>query len=175
MQKRKVQELKIQAALFGIEIPDENAADKKKAKIEAEVDDPLRNFPNDVTYCSVKDCDAKIRLSEQLKKRPIESQWDNYRKECCLGNYGVIARRCSVNDVLWGRYLKIKEAGATLTIDQVKAMVEFDIVRRKLYPANYKGTGSESPPKEYTEELQRSGEYTKILQRLDDITRRMQN
>lgn len=174
MQKRKVQELKIQASLFGVEFPDEDAAARKKKAVEENVKDPLKDFPNDVVYCSAKDCDTKIRLSKKLKKRPLECQWDNYRKECCLGNYGIIARRCSINDVLWGRYLQIKEAGATLSLDQVKAMVEFDIVRRQLYPANYKGTGSDSPPKDYIEKLKKSGEYMTILQQLDDITRRMQ-
>ena len=173
MQKRKMQELKIQASLFGIEFPDEDAAAKKRKAVEDNIKDPLRDFPNDVVYCGVKDCDTKIRLSKKLKKRPLECQWDEYRKECCLGNYGIVARRCSVNDVLWGRYLSVKEAGAVLSIDQVKAMVEFDIVRRSLYPPNYKGTGNDSPPKEYIEELKGSGEYIKILQKLDDITRRM--
>lgn len=170
MQKRQLKELKIQASLAGIVFEDENDSAKKRKAVEDRIKDPLKNFPNDVVYFNVRDCDSKIRLSQKLKKRPIEKQWDEYRKECCLGNYGIIARRCSVNDVLWGRYLKIKKAGAALTLDQVKAMVEFDIVRRKLYPANYKGTGSDSPPKDYVKELQKSGEYTKILQRLDDIT-----
>lgn len=175
MQKRKMQELKIQASLFGIEFPDEDAAAQKRKTIEKNIKDPLMDFPNDVVYCDAKDCDTKIRLSERLKKRPLECQWDEYRKGCCLGNYGVVARRCSINDVLWGRYLSVREAGAVLSIDQVKAMVEFDIVRRKLYPANYKGRGNDSPPKEYIEELKKAGEYMKILQQLDDITRRMSN
>ncbi len=173
MQKRQLKELKVQASLVGIIVEDEDASAKKRKAVEDRIKNPLKDFPNDVVYFNARDCDSKIRLSQKLKKRPIESQWDEYRKECCLGNYGIIARRCSVNDVLWGRYLKIKEAGAVPTLDQVKAMVEFDIVRRKLYPANYKGTGSESPPKDYIRELQKSGEYTKILQRLDGITTRM--
>lgn len=173
MQKRKMHELKIQASLFGIEFPDEDAANKKRKEVEDNIKDPLRNFPDDVIYCDAKDCDSKIRLSKKLKNRPFECQWDEYRKECCLGNYGIIARRCSINDVLWGRYLKTTEAGAVLSIDQVKAMVEFDIVRRSLYPVDYKGVGDDSPPKDYIEKLKKSGEYIKILQKLDDITRRM--
>ena len=175
MQKRKLREFKVQASLAGIVFEGEDDSAKKRKAVEDSIKDPLKDFPNDVIYFSARDCDSKIRLSQKLKKRPIESQWNEYRKECCLGNYDIVARRCSVNDVLWGRYLEIKKAVAVFTIDQVKAMVEFDIVRRELYPANYKGTGSEPPPKDYVKELQKSGEYTKILQRLDGITKRMQN
>lgn len=175
LQKRKVQEFKIQAALQGIKLPDKDEAAEKRKAIEENIKDPLRSFPNDVTYITAQDCDSKIRLSQKVKTRPQESQWDKYRKECCLGNYGVVALRCSINDVLWGRYLQIKEAGAELRLDQVKAMVEFDIVRRQLYPVGYKGTGNESPPTAHIETLKKTGEYTKILQKLDAISARIKN
>lgn len=172
MQKRKVQELKIQASLLGVEFSDKDATKKKKEEVEATIEDPLRNFPNDVVYRDAKDCDAKIRLSQRLD-RPIECQWDIYRKECCLGQYGIVARRCSVNDVLWGRYLKIKETENVLTLNQVRAMVEFDIIRRQLYPPDYNGKGEESPPEEYIAELKKTGKYIEILQKLDDTTAKM--
>lgn len=175
LQKRKIQEFRIQAALQGIKIPDGDEAAKKRKAIEENVSDPLKSFPNDVVYLTARDCDSKIRLSQKLKNRPQESQWDEYRKECCIGNYGVVARRCSINDTLWGRYLQIREADGELKLSQVKAMVEFDIARRQLYPVDYKGTGNESPPAAHVAALKKSGEYTKILQKLDGISIRMRN
>ena len=53
-------------------------------------------------------------------------------------------------------------------------MVEFDMVRRELYPSDFKGDENSPPPESYLNELKSSGKYTEILQRLDTVTKKVQ-
>lgn len=134
------------------------------------------DFPDDVDYLDEKHCDTKIRLTADPKLAlPFEQKWNSYRKDCCLGKYGKEARRCSMNDTLWGRYLNSVEAGRPLTLGVVKNMIEFDMIRRELYPKDFRGTSNEAPPQKYINELKSSGKYTEILQKLDAISKRIQN
>jgi hypothetical protein len=137
--------------------------------------DPLKDFPNDIDYLSEKDCEVKIRLTNDPKlSLPFEQKWDDYRKDCCIGKYGAVPRRCSMNDTLWGRYLKSVEIGKPIALEAIKIMVEFDMVRRELYPKDYKGHHEETPPDEYIQELKLSGKYIEIIQKLDTLSKRMQ-
>lgn len=137
---------------------------------------PLDDFPNDITYLNEEDCEVKIRLTNDPKlPLPFEQKWDKYRKLCCIGKYGDAARRCSMNDTLWGRYLKAMEAGRPLTLPVIKSMVEFDMARRELYPKDYTGNPDGNPPVEYIEKLKATGEYTEIIRKLDSISRKVQN
>jgi len=174
-----LQELKTQAAFAGINLDEDKSEGDPEEKLNRAKDklkDPLRDFPNDIDYLNAADCEVKIRLTNNPKlKLPFKQKWDTYRKDCCLGKYGNVAKRCSMNNTLWGRYLTSAEAGRPLPLDAVKAMVEFDAIRRELYPKDYKGHPDADPPKVYIEELKRSGKYTDILQRLNTLTQRIQN
>ena len=174
MQERKLQEIKMQAAFAGVNLDDKKPKNKKDA--EDRLKSPLKNFPDDIEYLSANDCDVKIRITNDPKlPLAMEQKWDSYRKDCCTGKYGRAPKRCSMNDVLWGRYLKSVEAGKPLIIDIIKIMVEFDMVRRELYPKDYKGHPEEPPPEEYLKELKSSGKYIGILQKLDNLSKRLQN
>lgn len=164
----------MQAAFAGVNLDDKKPEDKKK-EAEERLKNPLKNFPNDVKYLSANDCEVKIRLTNNPKlSLSQEQKWDIYRKDCCIGRYGEASRRCSMNDVLWGRYLKSIEVGKPLILDIIKVMVEFDMVRRELYPKDYKGSPEEIPPEEYIRELKSSGKYIEILQKLDNLSKRLQ-
>ena len=176
LQKRKVEELKTQAAFAGIDISGKEEKERKAQQAREKLTDPLSNFPEDVEYFDEKGCKGKERISVRARNRlPLEQQWPKYRTECCLGKYGRAARRCSMNHVLWGRYLESVQQGHPLPLGVVKAMVEFDFVRKKLYPPDYRGAGTEPPPAEYLAQLQKSGVYSDIMRQLTGITRRIQN
>ncbi len=164
----------MKAAFAGIDL---NVKDSKTKleEAEAKLSDPLSAFPNDVDYLDEKHCNIKIRLTTDPKLAlPYNQQWNDYRKDCCLGKYVQEAKRCSMNDTLWGRYLNAIEAGRPLTLDAIKNMVEFDMVRRELYPKDFKGDPNENPTPEYINKLKQSGKYTEILQKLNVISKRIQ-
>lgn len=166
----------MQAAFAGIDVGSWEEKEKKAQQAQAKLEDPLFKFPGDVEYLNEQECQWKEQLSARIGDAlPIEQRWTAYRSECCLGKYGEAARRCSVNHVLWGRYLDSIQQGHPLPLDVVKAMVEFDLVRRKLYPPSYKGRGAEPPPAEYLAQLQRDGLYSKIMGQLTQITQRIQH
>jgi len=166
----------MQAAFAGVDLgKTEKDKNKKLEEAKAKLKDPLKDFPNDVTYLDAKACGVKIRLTNNPKLQlPFEQKWDEYRKECCIGRYGLEARRCSMNNTLWGRYLKSIESNKPLNLPVIKAMIEFDMIRRELYPPDYKGDENVTPPEDYIRKLKTSGEYTNILQRLDAVTKKVQ-
>lgn len=165
----------MQAAFAGVNLDEEKKdPDEKLKEAKAKLKDPLKNFPDDVKYLNRKDCDVKIRLTNNPKlSLPFEQKWDEYRKNCCLGEYGQAARRCSMNNTLWGRYLKSIEIEKPLDLDIIKIMVEFDMVRRELYPSNYTGPEDAPPPEDYIKEMKASGKYTEIIQKLNIVSERL--
>lgn len=143
------------------------AAAKKDA--EERLKNPLKDFPYDIEYLSAHACRQKIEISQRFKGRMAKNKvWDNFRMGACLGKHGIVAKRCSMNDVLWGRYLKY---GDKLTLEDIKRMILFDAKRRELYPPDYRGDGEEPPPVEYLEQLKREGRLDKIYNELDEIGR----
>jgi hypothetical protein len=153
-------------------VPDDSGADPSTAKKEAEerLNNPLKNFPNDIKYFSPDMCGNKIAISNKYHGKIVkEKLWDKFRADACLGKYSDVAKRCSMNDVLWGRYV---EHGDILTLNDIKQMILFDMKRKELYPPDYKGDGSESPPVEYLEKLKADGKLDKIQNELDVIARK---
>lgn len=170
----------MQAAFAGVNLDEAEGGtddpEKKLKMAEAKLKNPLVDFPDDVKYLNAADCDVKIRLTNDPKLcLPFKQKWNSYRKDCCLGEYGKAARRCSVNDTLWERYLASAQAGRPISLEVIKGMVEFDMLRSELYPKNFKGSPGEDPPEYFINELKESGKYTDILQKLDQITKRIQN
>lgn len=172
MQKRKLRELKDQIRLAGGAVEDEDGktpADIAREEAEAMAKDPMRGFPNDIRYFSREACEKKVGISEKYKGRMLkEGIWDLFRTEACLGKHGLVAKRCSMNDVLWRRYLKY---GDMLSLGDIKKMILSDMKRRELYPPGYKGTGKEPPPVEYLEKLRSEGKLEQIYNDLETIGR----
>lgn len=151
---------------------DEDAADisnNRKREAEERLNNPLKDFPNDIKYLTPDMCENKISLSNKYKDRMAKAKvWDKFRSEACLGKHGIVAKRCSMNDVLWTRYLEYRDK---LTLDDIKKMILFDAKRRELYPPDYKGDGTEPPPEEYLDKLKSEGKLEEIYSKLDEISK----
>ena len=172
MQRRKLEELKMQIRLAGGN-PDNDDIDinKESGKKEAEerLKNPLKDFPDDIRYLTPDMCGNKIDISNKYHdKMAKEKIWDRLRADACLGKHGVVAKRCSMNDVLWSRYV---EHGDKLTLDDIKRMILFDAKRRELYPPDYKGSGAEPPPEDYLDKLKADGKLEAIYSELDNIAK----
>lgn len=173
MQKRKLEELKMQIRLAGGD-PDkgnhEDIADNKKREAEERLKDPLKDFPNDIRYLTPEMCQNKIDISNRYTGRIAkEKVWDKFRAEACLGKHGIVAKRCSMNDVLWSRFA---EHGDKFTLDDIKKMILFDAKRRELYPPDYKGDGTEPPPQEYLDKLRKDGKLETIYAELNNLSKK---
>jgi len=114
---------------------------------------------------------AKISVSRRFgSKLAPEKRWDKERGDACLGRYGAVAKRCSMNDKLWGIYQKAKRKGIALTLEEVKKMILLDIKRSKLYPPGWRDD-TVSPPEWYLEELRKKGLLEKILKEIDEVAK----
>lgn len=168
LEKRKLEELKMQVRLAGGTVPeDEEDLETAKARAEEKLHNPMKDFPNDINYLSLDACKRKVEISAKFEgKIEKDKIWDMPRMNACLGKYGIVAKRCSMNDILWDRYL---QHGDALTIDEIKKMILFDAKRRELYPQDYNGTGEEQPPQEYLDKLKAEGKLDAIYKELDRI------
>lgn len=174
LQKRKLKELRLNAVLWGakISLPDDDEDEEQRYEYAVRKSrDPLMDFPHDVVYFTAEQCDRKISVTRALgAKLPPEKRWDHYRKEACLGKFGIVARRCSMNDRLWSVWLRTLETGARLGLDEVKRMILVDLKRSELYPPGWRDDTAEPPPW-YLEELKRTGKYGRIMKELDELAR----
>ena len=156
--------------MLGGSVDDEESDEERVGKEKETVDklaNPLKDFPDDINYLTKKQCLDKVDVSNRFgEKIQKEKRWDQRRMEACLGKHGPVAKRCSMNDVLWGRFL---EYGEKLSLSDIKKMVMFDMKRRELYPPDYKGTGEGTPPVEYLKQLKKDGKLEKIYQELNEI------
>ena len=99
-----------------------------------------------------------------------ETRWDQERGGACLGKYGVVARRCSMNDKLWGIYQDSKKRGISLTLDQIKKMITIDIKRSKLYPPGWTDDTA-NPPDWYLDKLRTEGRLDQIFADIEQATK----
>jgi len=160
----------MQIRLAGGTVPEDDETELKSAEKEAmeRLENPLKDFPNDINYFSMNECISKIGISGRFQGKIAKDKiWDKKRMDACLGKHGVAAKRCSMNDVLWSRYVK---HGDSLTLDIIKQMMLFDAKRRELYPPNYKGSGEEQPPAEYLEELKAAGKLDAIYNEMNELS-----
>jgi len=121
--------------------PDDKDSSDKEVRAKAKARDPLAFFPKDVQYFTEKQCrDVQRHYDKCLaiyeKRGDIEraraigkKRWTEDRVNACLG-HDVVAKRCSMNDHLWEKWL---ESGGSLTLKQVRGLIEFDVARSVLY------------------------------------------
>lgn len=162
--------MKTKIRLAGGTVPGDEA-DPNVARKEAEerLQNPLKDFPYDINYLTPALCKNKIEISGRYKGRIAKEKiWDKFRADACLGKHSIVAKRCSMNDVLWDRYTKYRDV---LTLNDIKRMILFDAKRRELYPFDYKGTGEEPPSVEYLEKLKSDGSLERIYSELDRIAK----
>jgi len=170
LNKRKFKELERQAiVMWGYDPKKNKRAQKQKEMAEKWQEDPLYGFPNDIVYLNRREIEQKLAVSRRfgVKMKP-EVRWDRERGESCIGRYGVVARRCSMNDKLWGIYQKAKQRNVTLRLEDIRKMILLDIKRSKLYPPGWTDD-SVSPPEWYLDELRSKGLLDHILRDIDGV------
>ncbi|RPJ11175.1 MAG: hypothetical protein EHM36_01985 [Deltaproteobacteria bacterium] len=140
---------------------------ERRKKAEQWAEDPLFDFPNDIEYLTRQQINDKMTASRRFWKRIVPAaRWDKERADACIGYYGLVARRCSMNDKLWRIYQEAKGRKVQLRLDQVKKMILIDIKRSKLYPPGWTDD-SVDPPQEYIQKLKAEGKYEEILREID--------
>ena len=169
LNKRKLREKKYWVVIFGGELKTEEDTRQQMEYAIKKHEDPLFDFPYDVEYFSKEQCLEKIHITEVLgDKRDFKARWDEYRMDACLGKYGIVAKRCSMNNELWYRYNEAKAQGVNLTLATVKKMIQIDMTRSKLYPPGWQDP-EKPPPIWYLDKLRKEGKLEKIYQDLDKL------
>lgn len=153
------------------ESPEEKAEKTLRQKDLAEKwqKDPLYGFPNDITYFSRTEAMQKVKITQRFGDRIApRDRWDMERVRACMGELGTVAKRCSMNDVLWEKYLQSEREGVRLTLDTVWKMIRYDILRSQLYPPGWTDDIAPPPP-EYLERLQKEGKLKRIHTEMDKV------
>ncbi len=172
LNKRKLKELERQAIVtWGYDPGEKRKAGKHKAMAEQWQLDPLYEFPNDIIYFDRQQIEQKLKVSGRFGNKMIsETMWNTERGQACLGRYGGVARRCSMNDRLWEIYKEARHKSVSLTLEQIKKMILIDIKRSKLYPPGWTDSVA-NPPEWYLDKLRRDGTLTQILKEIDEVGR----
>ena len=170
LNKRKFKDLERQAVvMWGYDPKKKKQSQRQREMAEKWQEDPLYGFPNDILYLSRQEIEQKMAVSRRFGgKMKSEARWDRERGDACIGRYGMVARRCSMNDKLWGIYQKSKRRNVLLSLDDIKKMILIDIKRSKLYPPGWTDD-SVSPPDWYLDELRGKGLLDQILNEVDEV------
>jgi hypothetical protein len=172
LNKRKFKELERQAiVMWGYDPKKKKRAQRQKEMAEKWQEDPVYGFPNDIVYLNRQEIEQKMAICRRFcgRMKP-DTRWDRERGEACIGRFGLVARRCSMNDKLWGIWLRAKAIGASLTLDEVRRMILLDIKRSRLYPPGWQDD-SVDPPQWYVDELREKGTLDQILKEIDEATK----
>jgi len=94
-------------------------------------------FPNDVKYFDREQVKEQIRywngIAKAYKEKHPYVVWDKIRGESCLGEHGIVAKRCSMNNDLWELWVK---SGQKMTIEELgvafKNLKYFEMIQK--YP-----------------------------------------
>jgi hypothetical protein len=169
LNRRKIKDLERQAmVMWGYDPEKKRHSRKQRDMAEKWQEDPLYGFPNDITYFTRQQISQKMAVSRRFgnKLRP-ETKWDEDRGKACIGRYGIVARRCSMNDKLWGIYSQAKARNIILTLNDIKRMIAIDIKRSRLYPPGWTDD-SVSPPEWHLDKLRKEGKLDQILKEIEE-------
>ena len=172
MQRRIFKEMERQAMVqWGYDPKAKKDRDSKKKMAERWLQDPLYAFPYDIEYFDYSQVAGKIAVSKRFwSKMAPEKRWDKGRADSCLGKYGIVAKRCSMNDKLWFFYKQAQTKKIPFTLGHVKKMIMIDIKRSKLYPPGWQDSDA-SPPEWYLDKLRAEGQLDRILSEIDEETK----
>ena len=186
------QKMRMQAAMFGIDIDGKKKKKYSKEEAVKALENPVADFPNDIEYFNEKDVKERLKHAEVFKRncpnrQPPVTVWNTERADACLGD-DVVAKRASMNDDLWVKYTELKSKGVALSVTALKRIVEFDALRAGLYPNTLQLSErhkyerkeklpyteidpAKEPPEWFLKELRDTGELEKIAARLRSFCR----
>jgi hypothetical protein len=133
-----------------------DVAEKKK--------DILYDFPYDIEYPSERVIQDNLKYWSEVKEESIE-RWDDERADAARNKMGVIARRCSVNSLLWMEF----KNGAFKDQVSLKNRLKLDHIRLAFYPLNFSRSKIciEPPPLDYWQGLKEKGDLQFFINELD--------
>lgn len=139
-----------------------------KVNVEAKKKDILYDFPYDVQYPAEKLIRDNLKYWAGKKEEEIENElefWDDKRANAARGKLGVIARRCSINGLLWAEY----NNGVFPDQQSLKNRVKLDHIRMALYPIGFPTDKIciEPPPKNHWDTLRTTKELHRFLRELN--------
>lgn len=141
-----IAEHEIQAAFHGIDLKKDGVPGGKHSKEEAMayLQNPLKDFPNDVDYSQFKEEGLNFARQDYAafqKKfnRPLtfeESKiyWTPQRIAALQGN-DPVAKRASVKGELWVLYLEMKKHKEDVTLEDLRSVLEADVKFFKIMPS----------------------------------------
>jgi len=142
--------------------------DDKKPTIDVnkKKQDFLYDFPHDVEYPTESMIRDNLKYWEDFEGEITPAYWSSERADACRGNLGMIARRCSVNDLLWQEYKK----GLYTTQQALKCRIKIDHVRVACYPSKFirKDICVLPPPLDHLETLNSEGKLEVLMKQMTD-------
>lgn len=139
-----------------------NYIKNKTVNVEAKKKDILYDFPYDIAYPTEKVIRANIKYWKEYEGEPTIDMWDAERADAARGSFGVIARRCAINNLLWVEY----KQGNFKDQQSLKNRVKLDHVRVALYPAGA-AVCVEPPSIEYWATLKENKSLHRYIKELD--------
>ncbi len=113
--------------------PSENSVETEDGQIVS-VKKALQGFPNDVTYMNEDSIKTLLSMSNKgVKARP----WDLKRAKAHRGDFGIAAKRCSVSQELWQKYLIYEQANKEVSLQLVKVWAEMEWISKILMPQTW--------------------------------------
>ena len=142
--------------------------DDKKPTIDVnkKKQDFLYDFPHDVEYPTETMIKGNLKYWEDYEGEITTAYWNSERADGCRGNLGMIARRCSVNDLLWQEY----KQGLYTTQQALKCRIKIDHVRVACYPTRFqrKDICKVPAPFDHLESLNSEGKLEILIKQMDD-------
>jgi len=113
---------------------------------QAELENPLSNFPNDVDYSPFTPERISPKLVEyetyrsknagkDLNEEELRYFWTPERFEAFTGG-DPLAKRCAVNGELWSTYLHLKRVQGEVDPELIKSLIREDIMFSKFFPTS---------------------------------------
>lgn len=132
--------------------------------VEAKKKDILYDFPYDVPYPTEKMIQDNLKYWETASEKDSLEIWNKERADAARGKIGVVAKRCSVNSLLWVEY----KEGKFKDQKSLKNRLKLDHLRIVLYPRDFPRNKvcEAAPPIEYWRTLKESG---KLIEYINDL------
>lgn len=133
--------------------------------VEEKRKDILYDFPYDMEYPTEKVILDNVKYWDDYNGEPTLNLWTEERADACRGKFGVIARRCSINDLLWKEY----KEGLHKNQKSLKCRIKLDHIRIGCYPSSHRDKICVEPPTvEHFNHIKENGNLKIFKTQLDD-------